>query len=380
LIRGTSGSASYSLFETATGWSELHLVVKPDLADFRACLDRIGRDYGAVLAEFGLSDSSLFWSRFHVGDAAAELAASRIFKTLSRRATSVVEQAPLHGGAAALYAWHLVRAGTAGPEFAPAAGNETLVKGENYDLLFSASLTGAGGDPADQTTALFGGFDGSLSRRGMRFGENFLRSWIYVRDIDRNYGGMVEARKAFFAGHGVDGKERYPASTGIGRSASGRDLVKADFLSIGRLGPEQAVPMECPDLMPRPSSYGVTFERGLAVRFGDREHLHVSGTASIDRSGRIVHEGDLEAQVRRTIGNVKGLLESREAGLGDLAQMNVYLRDPAGKEKVVEILDVEFPFRTPYILLVGPVCRPGWLVEIDGIAVVPARNDFPVFR
>ena len=48
-----------------------------------------------------------------------------------------------------------------------------------------------------------------------------------------------------------------------------------------------------------------------------------------------------------------------------------------------ELADIEEQFRaefsgkTPYLILNGPVCRPGWLIEIDATAVVPAKNGFP---
>ncbi|MFN2115781.1 MAG: sugar phosphate nucleotidyltransferase, partial [Anaerolineae bacterium] len=50
--------------------------------------------------------------------------------------------------------------------------------------------------------------------------------------------------------------------------------------------------------------YGVTFERGIRIRFGDRSHLHISGTASIDKCGEIVHPGDILKQTERTVANI----------------------------------------------------------------------------
>ena len=47
----------------------------------------------------------------------------------------------------------------------------------------------------------------------------------------------------------------------------------------------------------------------------------------------------------------------------------VYLRDWADRETVSRRL-MESPLAAvPHLLLKAPVCRPGWLVEIDGIAV-----------
>ena len=72
--------------------------------------------------------------------------------------------------------------------------------------------------------------------------------------------------------------------------------------------------------------YGVTFERGLRVRFGDRSHLYISGTASIDKNGDVIHVSDVKNQRRQTLDNVKALLSPHGARLKDMAYIIVYLR------------------------------------------------------
>lgn len=61
--------------------------------------------------------------------------------------------------------------------------------------------------------------------------------------------------------------------------------------------------------------YGVTFERGVRVDYGDRSHIFISGTASIDNRGRVVHAGDVRRQTERMWENVEALL--REGGRDD---------------------------------------------------------------
>ena len=46
--------------------------------------------------------------------------------------------------------------------------------------------------------------------------------------------------------------------------------------------------------------------------------LHISGTASIDETGRTAHPGDFDAQVDRMLLNVAALLEGQGAGFGDV--------------------------------------------------------------
>lgn len=62
--------------------------------------------------------------------------------------------------------------------------------------------------------------------------------------------------------------------------------------------------------------------------------------------------------------------DGKERGsLSDLKQAIVYLRDWADRETVRNRLMDSPLAAVPHVMLKAPVCRPGWLVEIDGIAV-----------
>ena len=52
-----------------------------------------------------------------------------------------------------------------------------------------------------------------------------------------------------------------------------------------------------------------------------------------------------------------------------MKQAVVYLRDGADMNIVKEVVDRRMSPETGRIIVRGPVCRPGWLVEIEGIAV-----------
>ena len=125
--------------------------------------------------------------------------------------------------------------------------------------------------------------------------------------------------------------------------------------------------------------YGVTFERGLRVRFGDRSHLHISGTASIDKNGTIMHLNDVRKQTLRTLDNIKALLAPHGAGLNDMAYYIVYVRNFKDRNKIKEVLEKVIPPEIPLLLLEGAVCRPAWLVELEGVALIPDKSDFPPF-
>ena len=73
--------------------------------------------------------------------------------------------------------------------------------------------------------------------------------------------------------------------------------------------------------------YGVSFERGTRVDYGDRRQVFISGTASIDNKGNILHVGDIRKQTERMWENVDALLKEAECGFDDVSQMIVYLTE-----------------------------------------------------
>ena len=73
----------------------------------------------------------------------------------------------------------------------------------------------------------------------------------------------------------------------------------------------------------KPSS----FSRGMRIDLNGVAILLISGTASIDESGRSIHIGDFRAQCRRTFWNITQLLESEGATWHDIVRTSCYLRD-----------------------------------------------------
>ena len=214
----------------------------------------------------------------------------------------------------------------------------------------------------------------------MRLTDNAIRTWVFVRDIDNNYRDMVKIRKVFFTAHGLTDKTRYLASTGIqGNAASAGQLVSIDSLSIGGLRPGQVVRMEAPSHLSSTILYGVTFERGLRVRFGDRSHLYISGTASIDHKGDVLFIGDAARQTERTIENIKALLAAHKAVIGDMAYIIAYVRNIDDQDEVRRVLDREIGSDIPMVFAEAAVCRPTWLVELEGLALIPDKSEFPPF-
>lgn len=198
---------------------------------------------------------------------------------------------------------------------------------------------------------------------------NCLRTWFFVRDIDRHYMGMVKARNEVFKEHSLTRDTHFIASTGIGGATADSDqLVKLDYLALTGVRPEQIRYLYAKANLNSTADYGVAFERGTLLTTPQRRYAYISGTASIDHQGRILHEGDVRRQSERVVENVRALLKEAGAGLHDIAMATVYLRDFADREAVESIVSKHLE-NAPCVFVLAPVCRPKWLVEMECVAV-----------
>ena len=382
LIKGSS-------FGTEGGTREYYFSIHSgEEASFQDELDSLYTSYTIAMEQLGLSRETLVFGRFYLSDIANQktvLRKSPIFREIRKGAVSTIQQCPIDGGSVSLLVYHIRNSKALDKTISTYDTNErrnsTLIHGKHYDMLWLANFSGIGSfDSHAQTVEIFDSFVDILGKHDMTMLDNAIRTWIYVRDIDNHYGGMVQARKEFFLKYGLTPDSRYIASTGIeGFSKEVNSLVAFDACAIKPLKPQQIVRMEAPDNMSPTISYGVTFERGTRIRYGDRSHLHISGTASIDKDGEIMHVGDIHRQTARTIENVRALLEPQGATLSNMAYIIAYIRDPKDHKRVLDILSREVPDTVPIVFLEGAVCRPAWLIELEGLAIIPDKNNFPSF-
>lgn len=311
------------------------------------------------------------WTRFHLSDITNQ---ADELRRLVGDEIPMIGQAPVNGGRIALEAYHL-KPEASSPETI-AAGALREFKLRHYRLLYfhRPALTASGSGP--QMSEEFETAEKILKCRGGSVAENLQRTWIYCRDIDNNYADLVTARREVFAEYGLRAETHFIASTGIeGESDPCDRLVRMDSFALFGHRPEQIEYMHAPEHLSPTHIYGVTFERGTRIIYGDRSHYYISGTASIDREGKIVHPGDVERQTERLVENVEALLNNHGGALTDLKQAVVYLRDPADRIPVENVLNRRLSPELPRIMVKGSVCRPGWLVEMDGIAVNANGNN-----
>ncbi|MDE6812120.1 MAG: hypothetical protein K2J15_07205 [Muribaculaceae bacterium] len=259
--------------------------------------------------------------------------------------------------------------------------NSTFVDCGNGIWKDEAGRIWSGGDPAVLSTGSYKMTEGylenfarELSRCGGSLLENCLRTWFFVRDVDNNYSGVVESRNKVFNRLGLTSDTHFIASTGIGGESSdpARTVSFNAYADMGLLNGQVRHLSGKSHLNPT-SEYGVAFERATAIDYGDRRHVVVSGTASIDNKGNIVAPGDIKAQTERMIENIGVLLSEGGCEWNDVAHAVIYLRDAADYRIADRIWAKRFP-QLPRAIVLAPVCRPGWLIETECMAIGKADN------
>ena len=290
---------------------------------------------------------------------------------------SYIQQPPLDGSKLAL--WLYLQRGTEVEDRADGMGS-TLVRHNGYEHLWTMGMTVPEGSSYAQTRTLLEDYEQLLAGREATMEANCIRTWFFVRDVDTSYKGMVVARRENFEREGLSRSTHYIASTGIGGNPSDpRAVIQFGSYALKGFRPEQQQYLYALSHLNRTDEYGVTFERGTRMTYGDRSHLIISGTASIDHRGEVLHVGDIEQQTLRMWENVEALLSEGGGSISDVMQIVVYLRDISDYDVVSRMFRERLP-EIPTVFTLAPVCRPSWLIEMECIAVTPEGNkDFPDF-
>lgn len=358
--------AEVSAFIIEDGVTEYHImlhVTNPMLSYYEQ-MEAVFKIYTSLLQNELHGASSIF-KRFFLSDAAnqTDLLLARMIED-SDCALSVVQQPPLDGTKIALWAHLLTNVKT---NMLPNGLFE--VKCGKYRQLWLGGCSNKAANSEYQMRLLLNDYVMQLMEENCTLEANCLRTWIFVQNVDCNYAGAVKARNEVFATQNLTENTHYIASTGIeGRHADPKVLVMLDAYAIEGIKPDQIKYLYARTHLNPTYEYGVSFERGTAVDFEDRRQIIISGTASINNHGEIVFPGDVVRQAERMCENVETLLKEADSCFEELQYIIVYLRDTADYLIIKSFFEKKFP-NIPTIITLASVCRPGWLVEMECMAV-----------
>lgn len=374
-------SVEVSRFAPAGGTAEVHLMIQPTGGGTPADqLADIERAYAVALEELGLEPDTAVLRRWYCSDLVNQAPLLEACPIAKRGggdtpcAVSWIGQPAVPGSKFAVWAYHV--RDPRGPLVKNVADSVlSLDRGDLVHHWTTGLMSPELSSSYSQTNEIFSHYTEWLADGGMTLLDHVIRTWLFVQDIDTNYGGLVVSRRKFFERHGLTGDTHYIASSGIeGRSEDFRALVMMDAYAVGGVRRKQIEFLNALDHLGPTQDYGVTFERGTSVAYRDRKHLFLSGTASIDPEGTILHEGNVRRQLDRTLENMDALLAAGGGSLQDMNHFTVYLRDPCDHALARGVMRERYG-DVPMAVVVGPVCRPGWLIELEGVATI--ANEAP---
>ena len=367
-----STETKYSLLKDPAGhWMEMYYSILPTKSEQIAEQVRsVEQAEGNLLRTLKINKDTAAFKRIFSSDLMSHHAELASYK--ERQNTdfflSLTEQPPVASARVALFGMCLSNITTKHRE-----GNifyfDTT---SNIRHIFAEHLTDPNcsedSDSGKQTEKIFGLLKEKMAAFDVSVEDSVLRTWLFAPHVDADYPGIVKARKAFFDSINLTKDTHYIASTGIQGGTGNRFArVSMDAYAVSGVDKNKIRYIHAPEHLSPTHLYGVTFERATAIYMGHTDFLFISGTASIDKSGEIVHPGDVAKQAGRTLENITALLAAADFSKADLSSFMVYLRDPADYGLVRPIVE-EYAGNLPTIYVKAAVCRPGWLIEIEATA------------
>lgn len=101
--------------------------------------------------------------------------------------------------------------------------------------------------------------------------------------------------------------------------------------------------------------------------------MFIAGQVATDGQGNLVGEGDMAAQFRQVLENIKTVLATQGADFSNIVKINIFTTDADSLRANIAIRDAYFGDYAPASTLVqiDRLARPEFLLEIEAIAIAP---------
>jgi enamine deaminase RidA (YjgF/YER057c/UK114 family) len=111
----------------------------------------------------------------------------------------------------------------------------------------------------------------------------------------------------------------------------------------------------------------------MAVIQGDGRIVHLKGQVALDRDGHVVGPGDMRAQVRQALGNIRDVLAALGGQMQDVISLVHYATDIDAFMQAGDIRNAFFaePYPVTTTVQVERLYRTDLLIEIAAIAEIP---------
>ena len=107
--------------------------------------------------------------------------------------------------------------------------------------------------------------------------------------------------------------------------------------------------------------------------------IYIAGQVAVDQSGKLVGENDFRAQVEQVFKNIKAAIESAGGDMSNLVKTNYYCAEAVDPSQISALREVRDKYinttapPTSTFVVVKRLARPEYLLEVEAVAVVPAK-------
>jgi 2-iminobutanoate/2-iminopropanoate deaminase len=104
--------------------------------------------------------------------------------------------------------------------------------------------------------------------------------------------------------------------------------------------------------------------------------LHISGHVAQDVDGHTVGQGDMAAQTRQVLENIRQVLNSVGGSMADIVKVTVFVTDVGAIDQIHQVRAEFFtpPYPASTLVQVAQLIDPEWLIEIEAVAVIPFEH------
>ncbi len=115
----------------------------------------------------------------------------------------------------------------------------------------------------------------------------------------------------------------------------------------------------------------------VAVIKGNYRTIYIGGQNAVDKDGKLVGKGDMEAQAAQVLENIEIALQGGGGAFENIIKWNVYLLQGQSAEKAFKVFQGSMSkFKKPPLItgiFVAGLANPDYLLEMEAVAVVPLK-------
>ncbi len=115
----------------------------------------------------------------------------------------------------------------------------------------------------------------------------------------------------------------------------------------------------------------------VAIVEGNCRTIYIGGQNAVDKNGKIVGKGDIEAQAKQILQNLETAVKAGGGSFENIIKWNVYLVQGQSAEKALKVFQEPMKrMKNPPLItgvFVSSLASPDFLLEMEAVAVVPVK-------